>query len=179
MNCKEIQELILTDYLDGEIHQGKKGLLESHLASCRDCKEFFVLAQQTTVEPFMKAKKYDRSRAVVWARLQEDIQNEKKDTPECQQEFGLIERWKKIIFFPEPVFVWGVFAVLVVLFFLLSASVKQPYLVNQNQGQDQNQIKQEVLVASKETADQDEYLAYYFNEEDTTDYGTSVEQYFL
>ena len=57
MNCKKIQEWILTDYLDGEMSQDQKDVLEKHISSCSECKRFLFAAKETVVEPFVNSKK--------------------------------------------------------------------------------------------------------------------------
>ncbi|MBM4128995.1 MAG: zf-HC2 domain-containing protein, partial [Nitrospira sp.] len=57
MNCEKIQELILTDYLDGEIDKRQEEFIKQHLATCIGCQEFLSIAQKTVVEPFLNAGK--------------------------------------------------------------------------------------------------------------------------
>jgi len=69
MDCKKIQELIITDYLDNEMNNK---LVERHIESCDDCRKFLILTQKTIVDPLSKAKKDHLSRELIWARLQEE-----------------------------------------------------------------------------------------------------------
>jgi predicted anti-sigma-YlaC factor YlaD len=40
MNCKRIQELIVTDYLDGEAPGSLRAKIESHVSACAGCRAF-------------------------------------------------------------------------------------------------------------------------------------------
>ena len=44
MKCKKIQEIILTDYLDGQLDEKQRSSLGRHLAECKSCKEFSTYA---------------------------------------------------------------------------------------------------------------------------------------
>ena len=46
MNCKKVQELILTDYLDNELKAYARDEIKAHLASCSRCREFEQAAQR-------------------------------------------------------------------------------------------------------------------------------------
>ena len=51
MNCQEL-ELLLADYVDGNIRGGEKSALEAHLAGCEECAE---LAKDAAVDTFERA----------------------------------------------------------------------------------------------------------------------------
>jgi predicted anti-sigma-YlaC factor YlaD len=40
MNCKRIQELIMTDYMDGEASGSVESRIKAHLSDCADCRAF-------------------------------------------------------------------------------------------------------------------------------------------
>lgn len=55
MNCKQIQELIITDYIDKQIDPKKKEKLRTHLKECNACRKFASVAEET-MQPFNKAE---------------------------------------------------------------------------------------------------------------------------
>ncbi|MEI8176500.1 MAG: zf-HC2 domain-containing protein, partial [Candidatus Omnitrophota bacterium] len=52
MNCKKARELIITDFLDSEIHERERSRLEAHIGGCYDCTEYARAARAAAVEPF-------------------------------------------------------------------------------------------------------------------------------
>ena len=48
MKCEDVQELIFTDYLDGQLGKEQETQVEEHLAICGDCKEHELLAQKNS-----------------------------------------------------------------------------------------------------------------------------------
>ena len=78
MKCKEIQEVLLTDYLDGMMNEQNRREAEAHLSSCVYCKEFMEIAIESTVEPFKNAPKLSLSHEKIWQRIKEEIISEEK-----------------------------------------------------------------------------------------------------
>ena len=72
MNCKKAQDLILTDYLDGEMGEKEKARIEEHLASCQKCRELSIAARRVGNELFIGA---DRANVpeYLWRRVRETI----------------------------------------------------------------------------------------------------------
>ena len=63
---------MLTDYLDGEMDENGKAVLEEHLGSCRKCKEFSMAARKVGTELFLGS---DRANVpeYLWRRIRETI----------------------------------------------------------------------------------------------------------
>ncbi len=78
MNCDQIRDLILTEYLDGECSPEVKQKVEIHLSSCRVCAELAADARQVTVEPFIDIPTFKISSERVWSALQQQIAMEEK-----------------------------------------------------------------------------------------------------
>jgi len=57
MRCKETQELLLTDYADGEASARAIKAAEDHLAACDKCRAFREKLRKTAMEPFDSANR--------------------------------------------------------------------------------------------------------------------------
>jgi anti-sigma factor RsiW len=75
MKCSQIQDLILTDYLDGRLEGAPKDRLEAHLSTCTGCREFEETARKTVFEPFSMAEK-PAPAETVWHRIKKEIEAE-------------------------------------------------------------------------------------------------------
>jgi predicted anti-sigma-YlaC factor YlaD len=52
--CDQIKDLILTDYIDGELGKDIAAGVEAHLLDCGDCRAFFKEVKNTTSLPFQQ-----------------------------------------------------------------------------------------------------------------------------
>ena len=100
MNCKKSRELIITDYLDGEMGEKEKACIEEHMAGCPECRKFYTSSKKAAVEPFLSAKPANPPE-YVWRRIRETILSEK----EAKRSFwpDIFERVKTFICIPRPV----------------------------------------------------------------------------
>lgn len=166
MKCDKIQELILTDYLDGQINEEQKTDIEKHLASCADCKEYGVVARETTITPFNNAEKLSPPEAI-WDKVKDRIENEQLQ--EGTNPFAnLISSIKSVLYIPKPAF--AVAAVSIILLIIV-AVIKLP--------SDNQKI---VKLSAEDQIECISYLLGAFNEgptDENDDFGSSVEEYFL
>jgi len=177
MNCKRIQELILTDYLDDEIN---KESIDQHVANCKECREFLALAKKVTIEPLKNAKKDHLSRDVIWSRIQDEIRKEENCANEYYSEPNFLEKLKNAMFLPKPVLALSAFAVLVVAVLVLNFSAKQLQLAKNISIINHVSVTEKKADIKSAEFDQEIYLAYFFNQsESSKNYGTSLEEYFL
>ncbi|MEE9605655.1 MAG: zf-HC2 domain-containing protein [Candidatus Scalindua sp.] len=165
MNCKKVKELILTDYLDGQVNEEQKRQIEKHLASCGPCKEYELLAKKTVIDPFNNAKRI-RPSEVVWHKIKEQIEEEQQ---ELASPFAdLIRRIKSFLYVPKPAFV---VATIMVVLLIIVTIIKLP------------SEKQEIVKVSPEKQIECmTYLLRVFNQDSTNEtngFGTSIEEYFL
>ncbi len=56
MNCKHVQDLIMTDYGDGQLPSAKAKSVENHLMQCLECRMFAQKVQRETAAPFAGGK---------------------------------------------------------------------------------------------------------------------------
>lgn len=54
MNCEQIQDMLLTDSIDGRLPKALKAAVEAHLEHCAACRAFSGEVRKTIVEPFSR-----------------------------------------------------------------------------------------------------------------------------
>lgn len=180
MNCDQVRDLILTDYVDGQLPEEQKMILDKHLKSCAACHAFALEVKKDLVVPF-EAVKSEVVPTAVWENI--------KDTIDPQEEYE--PSWKAVIkflgnlqglrqsayFLASIVFVIG----LSMIFFNPSSS--------KDKLAKDIQIQYQVASLESESAPEESitetYLAYFDEEySDVYDgvadeYGTDIEEYFL
>ena len=75
MKCKEIQNLILTDYMDKELSDDQCLMIEDHLSHCQECQELIQTARVMN-EEFAKAREVDLDQEKIWQNITEEIKQE-------------------------------------------------------------------------------------------------------
>jgi predicted anti-sigma-YlaC factor YlaD len=161
MNCEHIQELILTDYLDGALAESPKRHLEDHLARCPQCFEFAKAAKITAFEAFERVEKVQPPEHL-WARI-EDAILEKTNPVEIPIP-SWFERLKSLLAVPRPAY-----ALITVLFLFLAVGTFNQFNIQKATGGDRSM---EYLVSLMSTTTES-------STSDSSDFGTAVEQYFL
>ncbi len=164
MKCNDIQELILTDYLDGEIHPDVKRQVDGHIAGCQVCKEILTFSRQVAEEPFKHSQLKFENQKEVWEKIKFKIEEEVL-TEKFTLQWNWLERMKSILTVPRMSV-----AVSVVVIALLTAAVyfrNSPPTMVIHQSSDNTQIINDVI----------EELSIGEDEEDS--YGTDLESYFL
>lgn len=164
MNCKNVEDLILTDYLDGQMDDEKKKQLEKHLADCASCREYELIARKTVIGPFNDSERVNPP-AVIWHKIKEQIEEEEELTSPFAD---LIRRIKSLLYVPKPAF--AVAAIVIILLITVSV-IKLP---SKNQ--------EIVKVAPENQVECITYLISVFDEgplNEDNDFETSIEEYFL
>jgi anti-sigma factor RsiW len=77
MECKKMQERLMTEYVDKELDPAENAEVERHLTSCSDCREFLEVVRQSAVTPFKEVEEIQPEDAV-WLKIQEKIEAERK-----------------------------------------------------------------------------------------------------
>ena len=158
--CHEFRDIILTDYIDGELDKKVKIRLEAHLNVCAQCREFVNEVKAQLVVPFAQTP-----RAVVPEDLWQSI--EEKITGEGEQAHPAatwIDRLVQSLALPR--------SAPVALSFILFISASFWVLHN----------RQAAQVADNDSG---EYAAYVLDsvselaETGNDSFGTSIEEYFL
>ena len=73
MNCKHIQELIITDYVDGQGSEAVQKQVQAHLAACAECRAFEQAVRAKAVQPFSAAE-HEQPPHQVWQNIKVAIQ---------------------------------------------------------------------------------------------------------
>ena len=165
MKCKKIQEIILTDYLDGQLNEKQKSSLGLHLAECKGCKEFSTYAMKNIAGLFTNAERLIPSE-IVWRRIKGNIEAERPNKPGFV--IGFFERLKGSLYIPKPVTIF----VTALTFILVASLVLALYIGNQNKLNYNSQ---------KTIQDKDYYeelLSDTYTTKDTG-FGTAIEENFL
>lgn len=101
MECKKVQDRLLTEYADKELGREENDEVERHLTACRDCREFFEAVQRSAVAPFKEAGAMQPD-AAVWQRIQEEIEAERSRSRNGF--WKLADALAPFLRMPQPVF---------------------------------------------------------------------------
>ena len=101
MECKKIQDRLITEYLDKELGAAEHSGIEEHLSGCAYCREFFEAVRKSAVLPFKTAGAMQPG-STVWQGIQEKIEAERS----CSENwFGkLADALAPFLRMPQPVF---------------------------------------------------------------------------
>ena len=72
MDCKKIQDMIITDYIDGEAAPRLKKKIEAHLERCSICREIEKAARKIAVGSFGEAGRLEPPE-FLWERIKGNI----------------------------------------------------------------------------------------------------------
>ncbi len=165
MKCEKIQELILTDYLDGQAKEELKVNIEKHLTSCADCKEYERMARATTVTPFNNTERL-RPPATTWDKIRNQIKKEEQPQERTNPFANLIGGIKSLLYIPKPAFA---IATVVIVLLVVVTVIKLP-------------SEKIVKLSTEDQIECMDYLLGVFNQEstdDNSDFETSLDEYFL
>jgi anti-sigma factor RsiW len=164
MNCRKIQEIILTDYIDDQLDQKRKCFIDEHLEHCHQCREFAAIAQERLVKPFSNAEKQEVP-AIIWDQVKESIAAQQEPKVSLIEE--ILERLRQVVSMPRPVFAMASLVTLVLMISIL------PQFMMSNPAVKINGVGQV------------EYLSYLtgtsgdVSTSESADLGTPIEKYFL
>lgn len=163
MNCKQIQELILTDYSDDELSQALRKEVRAHVMACSECRQFEQRVQKTTIEPFSMTDKIAPP-DYIWDRIKEKIALENKQQP-AMVFSGLRNFFHRIFIIPRPVFAVATIMVVILITVVL---MRSPY-----QRQDTVALHLEEQIEFLSSLDVDEIS------DASLGFGTAIEEYLL
>lgn len=154
-NCQKIKDLILTDYIDGQLPQDQKKEVSAHLTFCVSCQKFADETAKTLIIPFSEAVP-EKVPSHLWENIKSKIQEE---TP--QEAPSFVERFLGAFGYPK----FAPILVTVVLLSVVGSWSVHNLQVKQAQDKDQVQYISGLLESEIETS--------------TNNFGTSIEEYFL
>ena len=79
MKCKKIRELIMTDYLDGEITEELRQQVDEHVKTCPGCREL-LQAVRTGVSAPLQGAELMRPPESVWSAIKEKIEERESES---------------------------------------------------------------------------------------------------
>ena len=161
MQCRKIQELLKSDYLDSQTNQEEQLYVKEHLAQCPDCRrlEKELLTQRRL---FQKAKPQHPPERV-WQNIRDTIVTERFNQDSSLSR-GFLERLSGLIRARRPVFALASVLAAIIFVVVLAGTIihKEESLSKVNGG--------ESLA---------EYRLNGANEDLLYSLGTNVEEYFL
>ncbi len=159
--CDHFKELILTDYIDGELDKDSTGNLENHLLDCSDCRIFLKEVKNISALPFKQVLQQPVPTAL-WDTIKQNIEGQNQVTSPSFTDF--IERLKGWLVFPRIVPVFASF----LLMFLAGSVTLNTIHIQQVQAKDQGEYLVSLLSPAGPSAPSD-----------NNDLGTPIERYFL
>lgn len=161
MQCKKIQELLKTDYLDGEVNPQEERYIKEHLAQCPECSRLEKeLQDQRVLFQGVKRKQVPEH---IWHNIRDAIVTERLNQQESLS-CGIIERLRDLIFARRPVFVLATSLSVIILL----AAIASTFIQNRLSLSKENAAES---IAGYSLNGENGYLLY--------DLGTSIEEYFL
>ncbi len=101
MECKKVQDRLITEYVDKELGPEGNTAVEQHLAACLNCREFFEAVQKSAVVPFKEAGEM-QPESTVWQGILKKIEAEPAHSWNW---FGkLADAVVPLLRMPQPVF---------------------------------------------------------------------------
>ena len=161
MNCKRIEELIITDYCDGNLKGRALEEVESHLVSCTNC---LRLAQEvkSASKLFRGALERQDPPGYLWRRVRDEISANPVRVHYTESVFG---RLRYSLSHSRPAFVMASAAVMIL--FVLTITRLMPH----KDRLETTAAEDDILTMTSYSNGQEEESSY--------DFGTAAERYFL
>jgi predicted anti-sigma-YlaC factor YlaD len=118
MNCKRIQEFLITDYIDGQMADKTKSIIDQHLAHCPVCMGYLSSIKKEAVNPFVNVSK-DVPDQLLWAQIKQTIEEEQQQQLEASLKPNFWERIRLAVHVPRPAFA---FATIVTMIFMIGST---------------------------------------------------------
>ena len=164
MRCKKSRELLLTDYLDGEMGGKERLRLEKHLAGCPECKKFSLTAGKVGPELFSGAARAEAPE-YLWRRVREVVLAEQKKALSAT---GIFAKVRAFLYMPRPVL-----AVATIVVLILAVGTFARLRLNREEA---------LQLSAQGQVEYLNYLAEPFSDvqsDENAGFGTQVEKYFL
>ncbi len=167
MKCEDVKELILTDYLDGQLEKEQKSQIEKHLTICTDCSDYEHLTRTAVVEPFNNTERHNPPEAA-WHNIREQIEKEKLPLQEQTNSFAdFVRMIKSFLYIPKPALVATTIAVLLFVITVIKFQPENQKIVKVSPEKQIECITYLISVFDQETVNGDDDLE------------TSIEDLFL
>ncbi|MCG8431857.1 MAG: zf-HC2 domain-containing protein [Candidatus Omnitrophica bacterium] len=113
MKCERIRSLLLTDYLDDEVTQEVKEIIDAHLAGCCGCAGFLAQLRQKAQLPFKEAGRV-KPPEHVWASIRESLR-ECSGRKELSRRRGAFDLLRGLLQAHRPAFALSAVAAMAVI----------------------------------------------------------------
>ena len=157
--CDYFKDLILTDYMDGQLDNSSSKDVENHLIECCECRAFFKNAKVATALPFERLTPQPPP-SELWSNIKQRIENEGQESSPLEE---IVSKLKGLFVFPRVV---PVFASLI-LMMAAGAVTVNTIQIQQAKEQAQGEYLVALLAPTSSTTS------------DSGDLGTPIEHYFL
>ena len=118
MNCKRIQEFLITDYIDGQMADEAKSIIDQHLVHCPVCMGYLSSIKKEAVNPFVNVSK-DVPDQLLWAQIKQTIEEEQQQQLEASLKPNFWERIRLDVHIPRPAFA---LATVVTMIFMIGST---------------------------------------------------------
>ena len=159
MGCKNIQELLKSDYLDGELGPARKQAVREHLLKCPACRQLEgrLKAQRELIMSAKKSSPPER----VWQNIRRAITTER--VGEESKIRSVLERLRERLLMPRPVFAVATALTAIICVVVLAGAIIRTQLFYASNGEDIISV----YTLNGETSELPSNL------------GTDIEEYFL
>lgn len=123
--CARYKELILTDYMDGELDSATQKEVAKHLETCVSCRALKEALLKKAVEPLKRAEKV-KAPEYIWQNIRERIVSSEKPAEQGALT-ALRERLNKVFVMPRPALAFAAVTVLVIGLIVVRFSMYRAY----------------------------------------------------
>lgn len=92
MFCDQMQEVLLTDFIDGQLESSARKNIEAHLSNCADCRSRVELYQQQ-VRPMFLQIAQSHAPTDLWQKIAPQLKTEKPEISLLSQFFTRWQNW--------------------------------------------------------------------------------------
>jgi len=119
MKCERIQELLLTDHMDGELSDALRRQVNEHVRSCAACGEFARAAARISASP-LKAAGKEEPPSYIWHRVKERIASHEGSRAGIMQDIAEFIRrvLAPLMRIPRPAIVFAAAAMVIIAIFV-------------------------------------------------------------
>lgn len=165
MNCKKIQGMLLTDYIDNQMDAQQKMYVEEHLAHCPACKEFLAAARKITYNLFSGIDRANPPE-LVWRNIKEAVAAEEQKRTNLVDKF--FSKLKYAFYIPNPAIAFATILALTLVFGTITKLMVDKQELSKTNMQERIEYFDYSIDASADSSANDE-----------SGFGTSIEKYFL
>ncbi|MFA5099421.1 MAG: zf-HC2 domain-containing protein [Candidatus Omnitrophota bacterium] len=128
MNCKRIQEIIMTDYLDGEASLPLQDQIKEHIASCAQCRAFEQNVRRNAQHLFKDISPVQPPDAV-WHRIKEAInEGQTRNAPSFLERF--LDSLRESFIVRRPAYAFAAaFTIILMVVVFMGSPFRQQMLV--------------------------------------------------